>query len=111
MGSANAVLTNAGVICTGACSDGASEPTYGAAKARIGESPALLGWNLTVANLRWHSDHVLVDVDAAGAGADTAHTNPEDVRSGVDDTLAHPVEATEVGSCDARRPRRLLGHP
>jgi hypothetical protein len=85
---------------TGSCSshnDGARP--YGAESAVIGESLAVLGWNISVSNLRWESDYVLVDVDAAPSDAAKPHAKPDDVRFGLYGALAHPIEATGIGSC------------
>jgi len=51
-------------LCLAGCSstDHAARP-YGAQGARLGESLALLGWNMSVSNLRWDAEYVLVDVD------------------------------------------------
>ena len=46
---------------------------YGASTAKLGESMALLGWNMSVSNLRWDNDYVLVDVSAAVASAKDPH--------------------------------------
>jgi hypothetical protein len=72
---------------------------YGASTAKLGESMALLGWNMSVSNLRWESGHVLVDVDAALSGKGNAHAKPEDIRFGLYGTIAHPIEANGLGSC------------
>jgi hypothetical protein len=74
---------------------------YGAQGARLGESLALLGWNMSVSNLRWDGDYVLVDVDAAPTDPKAPHAKPEDIRFGLYGALAHPMEATGLGSCDA----------
>jgi hypothetical protein len=73
---------------------------YGAQGARLGESLALLGWNMSVSNLRWDNDFVLIDVDAAPTDPKAAHTKPEDIRFGLYGALAHPIEAAGLGSCD-----------
>ena len=76
---------------------------YGAQGARLGESLALLGWNMAVSNLRWDGDYVLVDVSAAVASpADpkAPHAKPEDIRFGLYGALAHPMESAGLGSCD-----------
>ena len=76
---------------------------YGAQGARLGESLALLGWNMAVSNLRWDGDYVLVDVSAAVASpADpkAPHARPEDIRFGLYGALAHPMESAGLGSCD-----------
>jgi hypothetical protein len=72
---------------------------YGASTAKLGESIALLGWNMSVSNLRWDSGHVLVDVDAAPSEKGNAHAKPQDIRFGLYGTLAHPIEADGLGSC------------
>ncbi|QUR66110.1 hypothetical protein [Mycobacterium spongiae] len=91
-------------VCLVGCS-GASHPgrVYGAAAGRIGESLEVLGWNMTVSNLRWESDYVLFDVSASVASqADpgAAHARPEDMRYGLYGALAHPMESAGLGSCD-----------
>ncbi|BBX64890.1 hypothetical protein MSAS_40640 [Mycobacterium saskatchewanense] len=73
---------------------------YGAQGARLGESLALLGWNMSVSNLRWDGDYVLVDVDASVADPHGAHAAPADIRFGLYGALAHPMEHTALGSCD-----------
>lgn len=85
-----------------ACSgDDARTDVFGAASASIGESLAILGWNMSVANLRFEADHVLVDVDAAPASADAApQVAAEDVRFGLYGALSHPIEASALGGCD-----------
>ncbi|MEB4208451.1 hypothetical protein [Mycobacterium sp. 94-17] len=87
----------------GCSSAGQHARPYGAQSARIGESLALLGWNMSVSNLRWAGDYVLVDVDASPASADEAkhpHATPADIRFGLYGALAHPMEVTGLGSCD-----------
>src|SRR5271163_822357 len=74
---------------------------YGAKGARLGESLALLGWNMAVSNLRWDGDYVLIDVDASPTDPKAPHAKPEDIRFGLYGALAHPLEATGLGSCDA----------
>jgi len=61
-------------LCLAGCSsaDHAARP-YGAQGARLGESLALLGWNMSVSNLRWDADYVLVDVDASPASTKDPH--------------------------------------
>jgi hypothetical protein len=83
-----------------ACSDSNQSPhPYGARAAKLGESLAVLGWNMSLSNLRWDSDHVLVDIDAAPSDSAKPHAKPEDLRFGLYGTLAHPIEATGLGSC------------
>ncbi|MBW0014059.1 hypothetical protein [Mycobacterium sp.] len=89
------------VACLVGCSD-AGHPVrpYGAQGARLGESLALLGWNMAVSNLRWDGDYVLIDVDASPADPKAPHAKPEDIRFGLYGALAHPLEANGLGSCD-----------
>lgn len=79
-------------------SDGPRQ-TYGAQAARVGESLAILGWNVSVTDLRFEADHVLIDIDAAPADAAAPHAKPQDFRFGLYGTLSHPIEATGIGSC------------
>ncbi|MFZ0832210.1 MAG: hypothetical protein WAM92_03840 [Mycobacterium sp.] len=72
---------------------------YGAEIAKIGEPVVLLGWNLSVSNLRWEQGRVLVDVDAAPAEQGKPHARAEDIRFGLYGALAHPVETDGLGSC------------
>jgi hypothetical protein len=93
------------VACLAAClvgCSGSNHPVrpYGAQGARLGESLALLGWNMSVSNLRWDGDYVLVDVDASPTDPHAPHAKPEDVRFGLYGALAHPMESTGLGSCD-----------
>jgi hypothetical protein len=91
----------------GACSDpGHRDRIYGAQTARLGESLAVLGWNMSVSNLRWDADYVLIDISASlAAPTDPAapHAKPEDIRFGLYGALAHPLEATGLGSCDTAK--------
>lgn len=73
---------------------------YGAQSARLGESLALLDWNMSVSNLRWIADYVLVDVDAATTDPAAPHARAETFRFGLYGALAHPVEASGIASCD-----------
>jgi hypothetical protein len=73
--------------------------TFGAKSARLGESLAVLGWNISVTNLRFDADHVLIDVDAAPSDPSAPRAKPEDLRFGLYGALAHPIEATGIGSC------------
>jgi hypothetical protein len=85
------------VMVVTACSGDDKHPApYSTQAAAIGQSIAVLGWTITVKNLRFDADHVLVDVDAA---ASQAHAKPEDIRFGLYGALTHPIEATAVGSC------------
>jgi hypothetical protein len=72
---------------------------YGAQAAKIGESLATLGWNMSVSNLRFDGDYVLVDVDAAPSTPGGPHAKPESVRFGLYGALAHPIESNALGGC------------
>src|SRR5437588_7892802 len=87
-------------VCLVGCS-GSSHPVrpYGAQGARLGESLALLGWNMSVSNLRWDGDFVLIDLDASPTDPKAPHAKAEDIRFGLYGALAHPIEATALGSC------------
>ena len=87
--------------CLVGCS-GSNHPVrpYGAQGARLGESLALLGWNMSVSNLRWDDDYVLIDVDASPTDPKAPHAKPEDIRFGLYGALAHPMESGGLGSCD-----------
>jgi hypothetical protein len=91
------------VACSGSNAD---NRVYGAQAARLDESLAMLGWNMSVSNLRWDAGYVLIDVSASlAAPTDPAapHAKPEDIRFGLYGALAHPMEATGLGSCDTAR--------
>ncbi len=91
------------VFLVGCSGSGHPVRPYGAQGARLGESLALLGWNMTVANLRWDGDYVLIDVSASVASAKdphAPHAKPDDIRFGLYGALAHPMESTGLGSCD-----------
>jgi hypothetical protein len=91
----------AALALTCACSNQAvRQQVYGAGTARIGESLAVLGWNTSIANLRWQDDYVLVDVDAAPTDPAKPLADPRDIRFGLYGALAHPMEAVGIGSCD-----------
>lgn len=93
---------------------------YGAQAARTGESLLLLGWKMTVADLRWEADHLLIDVSAEVSDPAASHAKAETLRFGVYGTPARPMEVTGIGSCDpllaltvrplsASLPERLTG--
>jgi hypothetical protein len=88
------------VVAASACSkdDDRTHP-YAAQTAAIGESLAILGWNMSVSNLRFDADYVLVDVDASPSQPGGAHAKPEDIRFGLYGALAHPLEANGIGGC------------
>lgn len=88
------------VVASACSSSHNSDRVYGALTARLGESLAVLGWNTSMSNLRWQDNYVLVDVDAAPSDPAKPHADPRDVRFGLYGALAHPMEATGIGSCD-----------
>lgn len=88
------------VVASSCSSSHNSDRVYGALTARLGESLAVLGWNTSMSNLRWQDNYVLVDVDAAPSDPAKPHADPRDVRFGLYGALAHPMEATGIGSCD-----------
>lgn len=94
------MLSALALMLATACSDSSDVVApYGASAARIGETQSVLGWNMAVANLRWEGNYVLIDVDAAPSESGAAHASAGDVRFGLYGTVAHPVEATGIGSC------------
>ena len=95
-----ALLSAAVLAVTSACSgDDAHPHPYSVQTAAVGESLAVLGWNIGVSNLRFDGDYVLFDVDASPTQADGPHAKPEDIRFGLYGALAHPVEANAIGGC------------
>jgi hypothetical protein len=96
-----AIAAACATVCLVGCS-GPSRPVspYGAQGARLGESLALLGWNMSVSNLRWDGDYVLVDVDASPKDLHAPHAKPEDIRFGLYGAPAHPMESAGLHSCD-----------
>ncbi len=95
-----AMLSVAVLGVAAGCSTPDRQPhAYGASTAKMGESVKLLGWNMSVANLRWESGHVLVDVDAAASEQGKPHAKPEDIRFGLYGAVAHPIETDGLGSC------------
>ena len=101
MDTLRAILVAAALLLTSCGHDPGTTATYGASTADIGAAQQVLGWNISVANLRFAADHVLVDIDAAVADADPEadHAKPEDLRFGLYGGLIHPIEATGLGSC------------
>lgn len=55
---------------------------------------------MSVSNLRWDDDYVLIDVSASVASPKSPHAKPEDIRFGLYGALAHPMESAGLGSCD-----------
>ncbi|MGB2921916.1 MAG: hypothetical protein WA944_05705 [Mycobacterium sp.] len=89
------------VLAATSCSASADRTdVYSAATASMGESLAILGWNMSVANLRFDADYVLVDVDASPSQENGQHADPQDIRFGLYGALAHPMEAPGIGGCE-----------
>jgi hypothetical protein len=89
------------VMVASACSgDGARVHPYSTQAATIGESLSVLGWNISLTNLRFDADYVLVDVDASPSQKDAPHAKPEDIRFGLYGALSHPIEANAIGGCE-----------
>ena len=95
-----ALLSTVLLAATSACSaaDDKAHP-YSVQTAAVGESLAVLGWNIGLSNLRFDGDYVLFDVDASPTQADGPHAKPEDIRFGLYGSLAHPIEANAIGGC------------
>ncbi|MGY4654332.1 hypothetical protein ACVWWN_008128 [Mycobacterium sp. URHB0021] len=88
------------VIAASACSGDDSPPhPYSTQASGMGQSQAILGWNMSVSNLRFDGGYVLVDVDAAPAQAGSPHAKPDDIRFGLYGALAHPIEANGLNGC------------
>jgi hypothetical protein len=88
------------VMVASACSgDDTRAHPYSTQSAAMGESLSVLGWNISVKNLRLDGDYVLVDVDASASQKDSPRAKPEDIRFGLYGALAHPVEASAVVGC------------
>ncbi|MBX7449473.1 hypothetical protein GR927_15875 [Mycolicibacterium sp. 3033] len=91
------VLVLTATSCSG---DDDRADVYSALTATIGQSLAVLGWNMSVTDLRFDADYVLVDIDAAPAHQGAPHAAPRDIRFGLYGALDHPVEANVIGGCD-----------
>jgi hypothetical protein len=88
------------VVAASACSgDDDRGGPYSTQATTIGESQSILGWNMTVSNLRFDGDYVLIDVNASPAQNGGARAKPEDVRFGLYGALAHPLEANALAGC------------
>jgi hypothetical protein len=87
------------VVLVACSSEPAKSTSYSAMTAKIGDSQAILGWNVSLSNLRFESDHVLVDIDAAAAKAGGQHVKAQSLRLGLYGALAHPIEGDVVGGC------------
>ncbi|WP_193044629.1 hypothetical protein [Mycolicibacterium baixiangningiae] len=94
-----AVVLTVLLVAVSGCSDTESpSDTYAAPTAKVGESLQVSGWNISVSNLRFEAEHVLVDVDAAHSGSGEP-VKPESLRFGLYGALAHPIEANGLGGC------------
>lgn len=89
-----AIILLAATACS---SEHSPDRTYEALTASLGNSLNILGWNITVSNLRFDAEQVLIDVNASAA--DDRHAAPEDIRFGLYGALAHPIEANGIGGC------------
>jgi hypothetical protein len=89
----------AAVLLAACASSAADAGPYGAESAKIGESLATLGWNMSVSNLRFDGDYVMVDVDAAPSTPGGPHAKAESIRFGLYGALAHPIESNALGGC------------
>lgn len=96
-----AALLALAVAAVTACSGPAATGPYGAQGARLGEALTLLGWEMTLTDLRWEVDHLLIDVKGRRADSDAPHAAANELRFGVYGTPARTIEATGLGSCDA----------
>lgn len=94
-----AMLTAVVTAAAGCSKNDAPQAPYGAEAARMGQELSVLGWTMTLSDLRWGADHVLVDVSARPADGAENRTAPEDLRFGLYGALAHPLEADGIGSC------------
>ncbi|ABK72135.1 hypothetical protein [Mycolicibacterium smegmatis] len=93
-----AVVTTLMLVVTTACSDDHTPTrTYEALTTTVGQALDILGWHITLSDLRFEADRVLVDVDATPSADQRA--KPEDLRFGLYGALAHPIEATGIGAC------------
>ena len=89
-------------VLVAACSSSTADTgPYGAQTAKMGEALAALGWNMSVSNLRFDGDYVLVDVDAAASTPGGPHAKPDAIRFGLYGALAHPIESNALGGCSA----------
>ncbi|OBJ34509.1 hypothetical protein [Mycolicibacter heraklionensis] len=94
-----ALISAVAVACAAACAGSGVTGPYGAQGAPIGTALTILGWEMTLSNLRWEVDYALVDVKAEVADAGVPRAAAGDLRFGVYGTPAHPIEATGLGSC------------
>lgn len=108
------------MLLAGCAGDDDGAGPYGAQQTEIGAALSLLGWNVSVADLRFEGNQVLVDIDAAVADENAEHVAADSLRFGLYGALAHPLEADAIGGCDdatdlslrpvtGADPRRLSG--
>jgi hypothetical protein len=94
-----AVIAAIVMVASGCSGDDGRAHPYSTQSATVGEALSVLGWNMSVTNLRFDGDYVLVDVDASPSQKDGPHAKPEDIRFGLYGALAHPIEANGYGAC------------
>lgn len=101
MRAAIAVLTAVTLVVTACSGPDQLVAPFGAQAARIGQELTVLGWRMTVSELRWGADQVLVDVSASldDPADPDGHAAPEELRFGLYGALAHPLEVNGIGSC------------
>ncbi|OBI10265.1 hypothetical protein A5715_10705 [Mycolicibacter heraklionensis] len=115
-----ALISALAIACAAACSGSGPTGPYGAHGTPMGSASTLLGWELTLSDLRWEVDYALIDVKGQVTDTDAPHAAAGDLRFGVYGTPAHPIEATGLGSCkmlgqlvptpmSAKEPDRLNG--
>src|SRR5262245_56923309 len=93
-----AVLAATVLVASACARDDDPGVPYSTQSTTIGEPLSLLGWNISLTNLRFDTDYVLVDVDASASQKDSPHAKPEDIRFGLYGAVAHPMEANALGS-------------
>ncbi|MGH3726519.1 MAG: hypothetical protein ACRDUS_20635 [Mycobacterium sp.] len=94
-----AALLAGALILAGCSKDPENQLVYGAQTAKVGETLNLLGWNLSVANLRFQNGYVLVDVTGAAAKPGEKPAAVTDLRFGLYGALAHPLEVSALDGC------------
>ncbi|MFO7163293.1 MAG: hypothetical protein DIU75_008095 [Mycolicibacterium hassiacum] len=99
MRSALAALLAVVLVAVGCSQETAPPDVYSARTGLLGEQLSVLGWNITLSNLRFAGEHVLVDVDASPADPAAPRAEPKDLRFGLYGALAHPIEADGLTSC------------
>ncbi|WP_078294270.1 hypothetical protein [Mycobacterium sp. D16R24] len=87
------------LILAGCSKDPDKQLVYGAQTAKVGETQSLLGWNLSVANLRFQNGYVLVDITGAAATPGQKPAAAQDLRFGLYGSLAHPLEVPALNGC------------